>query len=119
MRRWQWSRAVALRPNRTRNQKAQLEVPLAMSVSDLAEGLLRDYTVNGYKSLRTVKRRWEIHLAPCFGHLDATELSSEQIELYITRRRQEGAENSSINRELAALRRAYSLAIIAGKFPFF
>jgi len=90
-----------------------------MRVSDLAEGLLRDYTVNGLKSLRTVKRRWEIHLAPSFGHLDATELSSEQIEAYIARRRQEGAQNATINRELAALRRAYSLAIIAGKFPSF
>jgi integrase len=84
-------------------------------VSDLAEALLRDYKINRRKSLHTVKSRWETHLKPFFGELEVVEITTDEIEAYIAQRLDQKAENSTINRELAALKRMYSLAIRSGK----
>jgi hypothetical protein len=36
-------------------------------VEELAEDFLREYRINGRKSLDDVKTRWELHLKPFFG----------------------------------------------------
>jgi len=82
-----------------------------MKVSDLAEALVRDYTINRRKSLRTVRYRWACHLKPFFEAIPAETISTDQVETYISLRLEQKAENSTINRELAALKRMYVLAI--------
>jgi len=47
------------------------------TVEQLAELLLRDYRINGRKSLDTVERRWLVHLRPFFGILRADQVSIE------------------------------------------
>jgi integrase len=79
-------------------------------VSELADDLLREYRINGRKSIDDLQARWDLHLKPFFGLLRAVEVSSQQVASYIDARQQESAENSTINRELAALKRMFNIA---------
>ncbi len=82
-------------------------------IADLAEGLLRDYRINGHKSLADVEARWRLHLQPFFGQIKAIHLGSALLAQYIDQRQQDGASNASINREMACLRRMYRLGYLA------
>ena len=79
-------------------------------ISELADDLIREYRINGRKSIDELEARWELHLKPFFGVLRAVEVTSQLVAHYIDARRQEGAENATINRELAALKRMFNLA---------
>jgi integrase len=78
-------------------------------VEELAEDFLRDYRINGRKSLQDAKARWRLHLQPFFGNLRAVEISSDLVARYVDSRQQAGAENATINREIACLKRMYHL----------
>ncbi len=78
-------------------------------VDDLAQDFLRDYRVNCRKSVGHAEARWEKHLKPFFGMMRVSAVTSDVIAKYVDARLQEGAENSTINRELAALRRMFRL----------
>lgn len=79
-------------------------------VSELAEDMLRDYRINALKSLQFTEWRWHKHLEPVFGPVRAVEVTTQELNKYIERRNTQGAENATINRELAALKRMFSLA---------
>jgi hypothetical protein len=51
-----------------------------------------------------------LHLAPAFGRTRAVSLKDQDLNQYIADRRDAGVEDSTINRESAALRRALNLA---------
>jgi integrase len=87
--------------------------PLAerVNVSELAEDLLRDYRINERKSVDDVEARWRLHLCPFFGHMKASEVSSDLIARYVDARRQQKASNATINREMAALKRMFRLGL--------
>lgn len=80
-------------------------------VSELADDLLRDYRINGRKSLDDVKARWNLHLKPFLGNYRAVQVTSDLLNRYVDQRQQERASNATINRELAALKRAFNLAL--------
>ena len=80
-------------------------------VSELAEDMLRDYQVNGKRSIADAKIRWTKHLEPVFGHMRAANVATDQVNKYIEQRQTEGAANATINRELAALKRMFSLGM--------
>ena len=80
-------------------------------VSELAEDMLRDYQVNGKRSLSDAKIRWTKHLKPVFGHMRAANVATDHVNKYIEQRQTEGAANATINRELAALKRMFSLGM--------
>jgi integrase len=50
-----------------------------------------------------------------FGLYRAIDITPDRISAYVRARKEEGAANGSINRELAALKRAFTLATRAGK----
>jgi integrase len=79
-------------------------------VSELADDLVREYRINGRNSIDDLRARWELHLKPFFGTFRAVEITSQLVAQYIDARQQEGAENATINRELAALKRMFNLA---------
>ena len=58
------------------------------------------------------------HLSGFFGDVLATEITNDRIARYIDWRREQRAAAATINRELAALRRAFRLAQKAGKVAF-
>ncbi len=80
-----------------------------VTFEELAEGLFMDYEVNGKKSLRCVRIKVQKHLLPFFGEKTAHKLSTSDIQTYIRKRQEEGASNAEINREMAALKRAFNL----------
>jgi integrase len=55
------------------------------------------------------------HLAPYFKGRRLGGVTTSNIRAYIAARQQEGASNATINRELAALKRMFTLAVQAGK----
>jgi integrase len=79
------------------------------SVAELAEDLFRDYRINGKRSLEFVQMRWDGHLKPFLGHLRADQVTSETVGRYVDHRQSEGAANGTINRELSALRRMFTI----------
>lgn len=80
-----------------------------VKVEELADDFLREYRINGRKSLDDVNARWELHLKPFFGVMRAIDVTSELIARYVDARQQQAAKNATINRELAALKRMYRL----------
>ncbi len=79
-------------------------------ISELADDLIREYRINGRKSIDDLEARWKLHLEPFFGALRAIDVTSQLVARYIDARQTEGAENATINRELAALKRMFNLA---------
>src|SRR4029453_15033166 len=76
--------------------------------------LLRDYEVNGRKALKVIEYPIR-HLRESFAMYKAVDLTTDRINAHISRRQRDGAKNATINRELAALKRMFSLAVQAGK----
>ena len=75
---------------------------------ELAEDLLNDYKVNGRKSLERANRSVK-YLGMFFEGTRAVDITTDQIKVYIAKRLEEGASNASVNRELSALKRMFSL----------
>ena len=71
---------------------------------ELADDLLTDYIVNQKKSVDRVKLSIS-HLAETFEGMRVTNIDTPTIKKFIQKRRDEGAANATINRELAALKR--------------
>lgn len=83
------------------------------TVAELAEGLFRDYRINGRKTADDVKTRWDLHLEPFFGSRRVVEVTSDLVARYVDLRQQEKARNATINREMAALKRMFRLGMYA------
>jgi integrase len=79
-------------------------------IKDLFPLIEQDQRQEGRKSLDHVQSRWENHLNSFFGNIVAASLATDDINEYIDNRDDEGAESSTINRELAIVRRIYTLA---------
>lgn len=86
-----------------------------MKFSELAEDEINDYMANALRSLRDLKIRFKNHVLPFFGEIRASTINTSDIRKYVTQRQGEGASNGQINRELAAIKRAFSLGVQAGK----
>jgi len=78
-------------------------------VDELALMFLRDYRINGRRSVDDADARWKHHLKPFFGGMRAIDVTSEQLARYVDKRQQERAANATINRELSALKRMFRL----------
>lgn len=75
---------------------------------ELAEDLLIDYRINQKKSLDRLELSIT-HLEAVFSGIRVTNIDTPRIKRYIQNRREEGAANGTINRELAALKRMLKL----------
>ena len=85
-----------------------------VTFEEMTEDLLRDYRVNKRKAITTIEYPIK-HLRESFALNKALDLTTDRINAHISRRQEEGAKNATINRELAALKRMFSLAVQAGK----
>ena len=86
-----------------------------MRFEEAASDLLTDYQVNKRRSYANIERRLRLGLEPFFRGQRMTHITTADVNRYIKARQEAGAANASINRDLAALKRMYSLAIKAGK----
>jgi hypothetical protein len=77
-----------------------------LQLGSLLDDLVSDYRLRRVKSLGSALS----HLKPVrdhFGDWRALDINYRAIEAYITKRREDGKANATINRELELLRRAY------------
>lgn len=96
--------------------RGQLVGPSAERIlfEDLVEMIETDYRVNKRKS--SLKGQVS-HLESFFGLSRAIDITTDRITAYIAYRQEEGAANATIQNELAALKRMFSLATRAGRLP--
>ena len=80
----------------------------------MTEDVKNDYKANGRRSLDRLDDSLT-HVLEHFGHRRAAHVSTADVTAYVSKRQDEGAANATINKELAALKRAYSLAVKAEK----
>lgn len=79
----------------------------------LAADYLRDYEINGRRSLFAAKARVQ-HLQAFLAGEKARNITTDAIRRYIAHRQQEQAAAATINREVIALGRMFRLALQAG-----
>jgi integrase len=83
-------------------------------VSELLDGLVRNYKINR-KSVDWCESRVRVHLKPFFGDMRAAKVRPDDAEKFIEYRQSKGASNSTVNKEIALLRRSFNLAKRSGK----
>jgi integrase len=76
---------------------------------DLGRILLDDYKANGRQSTRRAKSATQ-NLRRFFADSRAIDITEDRLNAYVVFRQEERAANATINRELAALKRAFRLA---------
>ena len=84
--------------------------PERITFAQLAQEVIDDYRANEKRSIGHVKRRLKLHLLPALGNIRAAEFGTSHVKRYIASRQHAGAANATINRELAIVKRAFSLA---------
>lgn len=70
-----------------------------------------DYRAKGRKMLAQAEAKIRNHLAPFFKGMKADEIRAAHVHGYVSRRREESASAATINRELAILRRMFSIGM--------
>lgn len=78
---------------------------------ELAKDVLTDYTVNGKRSIANVERAFRLYIVPHFRGKRAAAITTADVRKYIAERQAAGAKNATVNRELAYIRRAFSLGM--------
>jgi len=105
---------------RTREGEIAKGAPVTAAIGrfrfeDAAADIETDYTVNGRRSLEDLKRRIALHLKPFFGSRRMSTITTSDVRAYTKLRLDQQAAPAAINRELAALKRMFTLSIRAGK----
>jgi len=77
---------------------------------NLVAGIRQDYALNERKSVRRLND-FITHLSAHFKQLRASAITTDRVKDYVATRREEGAANGTINRELACLKRMFKLAL--------
>ena len=96
-----------------------------VTIRELFEDVVIDYRAKGQRSISHITRKFNKHLAKTFGgDFRASKLTTYDVQSYIASRKAEGAQNGTINLELALLRRCLILGTQAtpkkvrdGSFP--
>ena len=83
-----------------------------ITVDELYEDLLQDYRIKN-QTVEWAERLWNVHLKDYFSGMRASNVGTTQITGYVEKRLAESAARSTINRELALLRRAFSIGFDA------
>ena len=105
---------------RLREGDAAKGVPITPKIGrvlfdEAVQDVVNDYVANGKRSVRLLKIRLARHLKPYLGGRRMASITTADVREYVTHRQSEAASNGTINRELAILKRAFTLAIQAGK----
>jgi hypothetical protein len=85
-----------------------------LTFDDLADGLVRDYRINNRRSAARVDKTVQ-RLRAYFGSRLAVDIDADQVQAYTDLRLGQGAKPATINRELAALKRMFSIAVATRK----
>lgn len=89
---------------------AGLDVPHErLRLNDLLKLVEDDYQAHGRRTTANLSARFE-HLRAFFGNPPAKEITADRVRAYQAERQRQGRKNATINVELAALGRGFSLA---------
>jgi len=82
-----------------------------ITVAELLDARIRNMRQKGRTSIGDEIRRHELHIKPILGDLRAGAVNGDTISQYIEKRQEaeDRPENATINRELAAIKRAYNV----------
>jgi len=83
--------------------------PERATISDLCSLVIADYDVRKLRDAPIVKWRYEAHVKPSIGNLRAARFGASQQRAYVAGRRESGASDPTINRELSIIRRGFRL----------
>lgn len=113
------NRAAAKRMLVAREGDIAKDIPITpktgrITFDEAVQDLLNDYTTNKRRSLEGVKRKINLHLRPVFGNRRMAGITTADIRAFTATRQTAGAANAEINRELAVLKRMFSLAVQGG-----
>lgn len=86
-----------------------------VTFEEAAKDLLNEYLTNRRKTYDDLERRIDKHLTPAFGKRRLGSIQTADVRTFIADRQKAGASNAEINRELAALKRMFTLAVQGGK----
>lgn len=89
----------------------------SVTLEDLREAIVADYKRNERKSLDNVKLAFR-HLYDGFKqgkHTRAVDITTDRVNRYVADRKDAGAANATINKELAALKRAFTIMVEADR----
>lgn len=75
---------------------------------ELATDYLREYRIHGRKAIKDAERYARV-LLQAFGGRRAIDVTSDAVQTFIDRRRNDGAANGTLNKELGALRRMFTI----------
>jgi integrase len=111
---------AAKRLLRLRESQCDQGIPVTPAMNRLrfeqaATDLLTEYRVNGRRSYDSLARRIKHSLQPYFAGRRLAGITTADARAYIDSRQTAGAANATINRELSALKRMYTLALQAGR----
>jgi len=82
-----------------------------LTVDDIYTSLLQVYQIDDKASFEGTEQRWNKRLKLHFGGVRALNVTTPTIERYVLWCREQGLANATINRDMAALRRAFNLAL--------
>jgi integrase len=86
-------------------------IPERATINDLCALVLADYRLRKLRDAEILKWRIDAHIKPAVGSLLASRFTPHQVRQYVERRRSESASDATINREMAIVRRGFSLAL--------
>jgi integrase len=86
-----------------------------ITFQELADDEINDYKVNHKKSISDLERRLNKHVLPVFAARRASSITTADIRRFVVDRQKDGASNGEINRELTAIKRAFTLGAQAAK----
>jgi integrase len=86
-----------------------------LTFDDAALDLENEYLANGRRSIIGLRVRLKIGLRPWFGGRRMVNITTADVRAYVTQRQADKAANGTINRELSALKRMFTLANQAGR----
>jgi integrase len=83
--------------------------PDRATINDLCALVITDYTVRKLRDAAIVKWRYEANIKPAIGNLLAARFGASQVRAFVSARREAGASDPTINRELSIIRRGFRL----------
>jgi integrase len=96
-------------------------VPAGVPFDDLTQRYLDEYQIRQFRTPDTAGGRVK-NLRGFFGEMTAEAITTAHVQIYQATRRRGGAAAATVNRETAALKRMFRLAIAAGRssaMPYF
>jgi integrase len=86
-----------------------------LTFDEAIKAVVADYTINRKRTLADLRWRIDRHLLPYFGGRRMKAITTADLRGYIDIRLKAGAKPGTVNRELAAVRRAFILACQDGR----